>query len=207
MDESIIETWWINSGKVSCEDLGEMTCLQVQSNETLDPQAWISHPEDILGFEYEAGHIYQIRIKISDRQGPIPADANSKIYELVEVVSMVYDPSTRLTNSYIVTSVGEITDPKDPFLEIPLSFYFDATIKFFGGNLGCNSGGGEIIVNDGKNLELRLGRITLKACPDMELEKAVSLALSNTRSYEFENEELLFFNEAGEVLITFKPVD
>ncbi len=207
MEEENIETWWINSAKVECEGVGPMSCFQVQSNETLDPEGWTLHYAGIKGFNYEPGNIYQIKVKVTDRPEPIPADASSKIYELVEVISSEPDPALRLTNIYKVTSVGEFTDPTNPNSGEALTFEFNATDRNYFGNMGCNTVRGGIKVNDGKNLELNPGMVTLMACENMELENAVSQALINTRSYELGEEGLQFFNEDGEVVITFMPVD
>jgi len=207
MEQENIETWWVNSSKVDCVGVGPMSCFQVQSNETIDPEAWTLHYAGIKGFDYQAGNMYQIKVKVSDRPEPIPADASAKIYEFVEVISSTPDPSLRLTNIYKVASVGDSTEPKNSNSGEALTFEFNASNKTYFGDMGCNTVRGGIKVNDGENLELTPGMATLMACENMEVEDAISQALVNTRSYEIAEGEMKFFDENNEVLITFVPID
>ncbi|MEP0714341.1 DUF4377 domain-containing protein [Algoriphagus sp.] len=202
------ETWWINSSKVACTGVGPMSCLQIQKSEELDPDgAWELFYSDIKGFDYEPGNIYQIKLKVTDRAEPTPADASSKVYELVEVMSKKADPALRLTNIWKLTQVGEIQNPTGFRSEAALTFEFDASMKTYVGNMGCNSVRGEIKENDGQKLLLGPGATTMKACPDMAVEQAISQALIDTRGYKVENNQLYLMNEAGQTLMTFQAVD
>lgn len=202
-----IETWWINSVKIACEGVAPMSCLQIQKRDEIDPEAWESFYSAIEGFEYEPGNIYQINVKITDKEAPVPADASSKSYELVEVVSKETDPALRITNIWKVTSVGNIANPTGSLNKEALLFEFDASNKIYLGNMGCNSIQGTIKENNGENLNLEPGAVTMMACPDMATEQAISKALIDTRGYKLENNQLYLMNEDGETLMTFHAVD
>lgn len=205
--EENTETWWINSAKMDCVGLGPMSCLQIQKGFEIDPGAWRFFYNNIKGFDYEPGNIYQIKVNVTDREPPIPADVSSKIYELVEVVSKTPDPALRLTNIWKITKVGEIENPTGFKNKEALTFEFDASKKTYLGNMGCNSIRGEIKENDGEKLLLSPGATTRMACPDMSTENTISKALIDTRGYKLENNQLYFMNEARETLITFQAVD
>jgi heat shock protein HslJ len=206
LDETI-ETWWINSAKLDCVGVGPMSCLQVQKGAEIDPAAWEFFYSGINGFEYEPGNIYQIKVNITEREAPIPADASSKIYELVEVVSKKADPALRLTNIWKVTKVADIENPTGFRNKEALTFEFNASAKTYLGNMGCNSIRGDIKENDGEKLILGSGATTMMACPDMSIDQAITKALIDTRGYQLENNQLYLLNEAGETLMTFQAVD
>lgn len=205
--EENTETWWINSAKMDCVGLGPMSCLQIQKGSEIDPGTWQFFYNNIKGFDYEPGNIYQIKVNVTDREPPIPADVSSKIYELVEVVSKTPDPALRLTNIWKITKVGEIENPTGFKNKEALTFEFDASKKTYVGNMGCNSIRGEIKENDGEKLLLGPGATTRMACLDMSTENTISKALIDTRGYKLENNQLYFMNEARETLITFQAVD
>ena len=201
------ETWWINSAKINCVGVGPMSCLQIQKGTEIEPGAWEFFYSSIKGFEYEPGYIYQIKVKVTDREGPVPADASSKIYELVEVMSKEQDPALRITNIWKILSVGKIQNPTGFKSKEALTFEFDASKRTYVGNMGCNSVRGEIKENNGEKLLLGPGASTKMACPDMSTENAISKALVDTRGYKLENNQLYFMNESGQTLITFQAVD
>ncbi|MHA7128359.1 DUF4377 domain-containing protein [Algoriphagus namhaensis] len=207
MNEDTIETWWINSSKADCVGVGPMSCLQVQANENLDPDMWTFFYDQIKGFDYEPGNIYQVKVKITEREEPVPADASSKIYELIEVISKEADPRLRLTNIWKVLSVGEIENPTKFRSEEALTFEFDASKSTYVGHMGCNSVRGEIKKNDGSNLELGPGASTMMACPDMSAENQISKALIEVSTYKIEGNQLHFYDASGDKLMSFQAVD
>lgn len=201
------ETWWINSAKKDCVGVAPMSCLEIQKNTKIDPEAWELFYSSIKGFDYVPGKIYQIKVKVTKRPEPIPADASSLTYELVEIISEETDLSLRITNIWKVLSVGEIENPTSQRGDQPLTFEFNASARTYFGQTGCNSVRGAIKENDGKNILLGLGATTMMVCPDMSQEKTISNLLSQVRTYKIENGELHFFNESGEVIMRFQAID
>ncbi|WBL44603.1 DUF4377 domain-containing protein [Algoriphagus halophytocola] len=82
-NDELVETWFINSAKVDCTGAGPMKCLQIQKGEEIQSGEWMFFYDSIEGFDYVPGHIYQIKVRVSDKEGEIPMDASSKKYELV----------------------------------------------------------------------------------------------------------------------------
>lgn len=201
------EVWWINSSKTDCVGVGPMSCLQIQKGNEIESGNWELFYSEIQGFDYEPGNIYQIKVKVRDKTDPIPADASSKEYELVEILGKEMDPALRITNSWKVIKVGEIENPKDYKNGEPLLFEFDASKKTYIGNMGCNSARGEIKQVDSEHLMFLLGTTTMMACPAIDTEKSISQALIDTRGYKLENNQLYLLNDAGETIMTLQAVD
>jgi heat shock protein HslJ len=200
------ETWWINSAKKDCVGVAPMTCFEIQRNADLDPEGWELFYSQIAGFDYEPGHVYHVVVEIQDRPPPLPADVSSKTYTLVEVLSKTADPALRLTNLWKVVSVGDLEDPRNAKGQ-PLVFEFNASMRTYAGDLGCNRIRGALAENDGTRLKLGVGMATLMNCADMTVEDAVSSALAATRRYELSDGLLRFLGEEGEELMTFAPGD
>ncbi|MCS5489060.1 DUF4377 domain-containing protein [Algoriphagus limi] len=205
--EGTVETWWINSAKVECTGVGPQTCYQIFKGEELDRQNWQLFYDQIEGFDYEPGNLYKIKVLVSDKAEPIPADASSKVYKLLELIQKLTDPSLRLTNSWKVIKVGETEFLQDLKSGEDLIFEFNASENTYFGNLSCNTIRGEILENDGEKLILSPGATTMMACPDMTTEQELSKALIETRTYKIEDKELVFFDSEGRELIRFMEVD
>ncbi|PZX55847.1 DUF4377 domain-containing protein [Algoriphagus chordae] len=205
--EQNTETWWVNSAKMDCVGVAPMSCFQIQKGAEIDPSAWEFFYISIEGFDYEPGNIYQIKVKVTDKDSPVPADASSKNYELVEIMSKESDPSLRISNIWKVTQVGDIENPTGFKSKEALTFEFNASKKTYVGSMGCNSVRGAIIENDGETLSFGPGAATMMACPDMSVENAISKALINTRGYKLEKNQLYLINESGDTLMTLQAVD
>jgi hypothetical protein len=66
--------------------LGPRLVLQVQEDEEIGTEQWYNFYNRIIGFEYELGFIYNLKVKKTDIDNP-PEDASSIRYELIEVIS------------------------------------------------------------------------------------------------------------------------
>ena len=206
-EEMKTEIWWINSARVDCVGVGPMTCYQIQKGENLGDEDWQLFYSAIKDFDYEPGNMYRIKVKVTEKETPVPADASSKNYELIEVMSKESDPALRLTNIWKVTKVGDIENPTGFKDKEALTFEFDASKRTYIGNMGCNSVRGEIKENNGEILLLGSGVSTKMACPDMSAEQAITKAITDTRGYKLENNQLYLLNESGETVMTFQAVD
>ena len=200
------ETWWINSAKKDCVGVAPMTCLEIQRNATPNSEDWALFYSQIAGFDYEPGYLYQVIVEIRDRPPPLPADVSSRTYTLVEILSKAPDPALRLTNLWKVVSIGDIREPRNARGQ-PLLFEFNASMRTYAGDLGCNRIRGALTQNDGRQLKLGAGMTTLMSCADMSVEDAVSSALTATRSYDLRNGVLRLLDEDGAELMTFSPGD
>lgn len=205
--ETDAEVWWINSAKVDCTGVGPMSCFQIQKGDQIDPAKWELFYDEIEGLSYEPGNIYQIKVLVSKKEEPIPADASAFSYKLVEILSKETDKSLALTNIWKVLEVGKIKDPKSNKTGGPLIFEINRSAGTYFGDLGCNSVRGAIKKADAENLLLGPGASTMMACPDMSAEQAIGKALIDTRKYKIESNQLHLMDSLGTVLIKFQAVD
>ena len=74
---------FVDAKKVPCEGEGVTECLRVKDAEGAP---WTLFYRTIEGFSYEPGYLYELRVDVGSVAKP-PADASSKKYKLVEVVS------------------------------------------------------------------------------------------------------------------------
>ncbi|EYB68728.1 hypothetical protein DEIPH_ctg017orf0065 [Deinococcus phoenicis] len=77
-----VQTWTVAAQRVPCMGVGPMSCLRIQR----DGGPWELFYGEIEGFTFQPGVTQVIRVREEDRPGPVPADASSKRYVLVEVV-------------------------------------------------------------------------------------------------------------------------
>lgn len=77
------KTLFVHESQVDCEGVQPMKCMQVRESED---DEWTYFYERIIGFEYEEGYRYELRVEVEHLPNP-PADKSSLRYRLVEVVS------------------------------------------------------------------------------------------------------------------------
>lgn len=68
---------------VDCVGVGPMKCMKIKE-QGQDWQLFYSHIE---GFQFEPGYNYQLTVKVTEKQQPIPADASSLQWTLVKVIN------------------------------------------------------------------------------------------------------------------------
>lgn len=203
----LTETWWINSAKVDCMGVGPMTCFQIQKSESIESDKWELFYDQIEGFSYEPGNLYQVNVEITEKPKPIPADASSLSYKLVEVLSKEADKRLALTNSWKVVYVGRFQDPKSFKNGNALILELNVSAGTYFGELGCNTVRGSLVVEDQSRITLGPGATTMMACPDMEVEIDMKKALQKIRKYKFDKGLLYFLDEEEKTMMMLKAVD
>ncbi|MBN3581705.1 DUF4377 domain-containing protein [Algoriphagus aestuarii] len=206
-EDETIETWWVNSAKKDCVGVGPMSCLQIHKGENLDSQDWQFFYNSISGFEYEPGYIYQIKVKVTPKAEPIPADASSLSYELVEILSKEPDVKMGITNIWKVVKAGSIENPVHPKTKEALVFELNGSDMSYSGDLACNSVRGTIQKLDAENIVFGPGAATKMACMDMSIEDALLKGITETKTYQITSNQLSLFDENGELVILFQAVD
>ena len=187
-----------------------MQCLQIQKGENLQDGKWELFYDSIEGFEYQAGSIYKLSVKIEElNPAEIPADGSSLRYTLVEVLEIKPDAKLRLNDIWAVERIQgtpfkmqkEGSRNKRPILEIHL---VDNKIL---GNDGCNQLFGQIAKLTDTAIQFDNIGGTKMACPDMTTPQKFTESLSQTASYKISGLKLYFFDEGGEEVLVFQKVD
>jgi heat shock protein HslJ len=131
------KVFWINSAKLPCSGVGPMSCLQIQEGDKIQEGKWQNFYSNIEGFDYQPGNIYQIKVSVFKLPEPIPADASSLGYKLVEIISQEPDRTLRLTDIWKVIEMGEIKNPMTR--EKSLTMEINVSERRVFGFSGCNT--------------------------------------------------------------------
>lgn len=69
----------VNSAKVACEGYsGNKMCFEVQKGASIGTDNWETLREPIDGFNYEAGYVYEISVKVESIANPDPNQPRHK---------------------------------------------------------------------------------------------------------------------------------
>ena len=66
--------------------LENASCMLVQQGEKLCSEEWSYFYNEIEGFQYEEGYVYELKVRVEEIENP-PTDGSSLRYILVEVIS------------------------------------------------------------------------------------------------------------------------
>ncbi len=200
------ETWWINSAKVDCTGVGPMSCFQIQKGEEIKDGEWMLFYDQVSGFEYEPGFIYELEVGVSKKTDPVPTDASSLTYELIEVISKTQDPRLALTNGWKVLHVGAIKDPKSQKGEA-LTVELNGSQSTYFAETDCNSIRGAFSLEGLNGIRFGQAASTMMACPNMEAEMEIKKVLERIHKFEIENNVLYLRDESGQILMSLRAVD
>jgi heat shock protein HslJ len=208
--------YWVNSWQRTCQGVGERLCLQVQkvnqdNQEQPDIKNWPLFYAPIKGFDYQIGHVYQIKVQETRLpSAQVPADASSIRYELIEILRKTHDDTIRLHDIWALTEIQG--KPIDRSLlsqnrqEVPSLEFNLSTMQVYGTD-SCNrlSGGIEKL-GQGK-IEFGALAGTLMACQNMELADAFQKRLAQVKHYELSDLNLRLLDNDKKPLLQFKKVD
>lgn len=205
--ETMEKLIWVNSARVSCTGVAPMTCFQIQEGEEIKENEWQFFYDEIRGFDYRPGNIYRLKIKAEKRPEPIPADASSMIYSLVEVISEEPDLSLRVTDIWKLEKLGEIENPVG--MKGALTLELNATERRYFAYAGCNTFRGAIVSLGVDDIRLGNGAATMMACPEpfTQIERDFSNMLQKVRKYKIEKRRLYLYGVQEELLAVFLKVD
>lgn len=198
--------FWIHSAKAVCIGVGKTTCFQIQRGNTVDiNKDWNLFYSQIIGFEYQPGFIYKLRLKVETIENP-PADGSSIKYTLIEVLEKNKDTRYNIHDIYILRSIdGEKMDfsnlKKHPSLEINI------TKMMIIGNNGCNNYSGSITALSKNNISFGPLAETKMLCANMEIPTLFSNGISRTASFKKDEQGLHFIDTTNKTVLSFKKID
>ena len=194
---------WLDSAKVDCVGVGPQQCYRIRERQS---DEWEYFYQEIEGFDFEPGNIYQLLVRITKRDAdPLPADASSLIYSLVTVISKEADPLLPLNDIWSVYEFAQA--PKKPKRAGSLNLEINIRTMQIFGNDGCNALRAQIEKLEGD--ELRFGPLmsTKKFCADMSDADRYQKALSAVAYFERNQNKLQMMDEQRRPLLQFKKVD
>jgi heat shock protein HslJ len=194
------KTVYVGPFLADCEGVGPQKCLLVKENPEDEYSLFYGQ---IVGFDYEEGYEYELRVREETVQDP-PADAPAIKWTLIEVVSKTQvgaplEGTPWRLDSYVNAqgeSVGVLPDTE-------ITAQFEA--GEIGGSAGCNRYFGSYEVEGDKLTIGPLASTEMYCYPDevMDQEMAYLAALGGAASYLVEGDRLEIADSAGLTVLVF----
>jgi heat shock protein HslJ len=193
---SAVKTLQVAPSRVACTGVAPQMCLQVR--ESADA-AWSLLYEEIAGFAYVPGYLYEIRIKEETVANP-PADASAIRRTLVAIVSKTAVSALVGPTWRLVTLEG-----RDVVAGTHVTAAFDDEGRV-SGSAGCNRYFGPATVT-GEQVAVGVLASTRMFCGAdgvMAQEDAYFAALGKAKAYRIVDGELRLGPEAGAVTLVYR---
>ena len=192
------KTIYVGPRQVDCEGVAPQKCMLVR--ESLDDD-WTMYYDRIVGFDYEPGYEYELRIVEEEVENP-PADASSIRWTLLEVVSKApsLEGTTWVLQSYL-NGEGQLASPL-PDSHVTAVFE-DGQVS---GNASCNSYFGSYEADAEGNLTVGPLGVTEMFCQIEELmaqETDVLAAFARSATYQIAGDTLQIGDASGEPVLVF----
>jgi heat shock protein HslJ len=176
----------------NCVGVGPQTCMLVKEN---PDDEWTYFYDQIEGFEYEEGYIYELLVN----EIPVPnpaADASSLRYELKNIISK----TPTLLNDDLIKEWTVIKIKGLEQLSSSPTMIFEKEDTKVAGFAGCNNYFSTYKVS-GNELSFGPAGATRKLCPDMSVEDTFFKNLPNIARFEIVKKELYLYDQNDELLI------
>jgi heat shock protein HslJ len=192
------KTIYVGPYQADCVGVAPQKCLLVKENPNDD---WTMFYDQIEGFEYEPGYVYELQITEEKIENP-PADASDTRWTLVEIVEKrrSLEGTVWLLKSY-ANADGEMVNVL-PGSNVTAVFA-DGRVS---GNASCNAYGGTYNA-DGGLLTISVGAVTMMMCvPDelAEQEQAYLDALPRANRHLVLEDELRIADPTGQTVLTYE---
>lgn len=113
----------VNAEKVECNGAhGKQNCLQIK--ELGIDNEWKNHYEDINGFDFKHGFVYNLQVEKTELK-EAPQDVSSIVYKLIEVIKKEKPITDSMLSNYTTLTVTNIENGRDGYT---------ATLKSDAGN-------------------------------------------------------------------------
>lgn len=209
------KTLFVGPETAECVGVAPQDCLLVKENVE---DEYTFFYDSIAGFTFEPGFEYELRVSVSDVAQPIPADASSLRYRLIEVVNQTAvsevnngsnsDSDAELTLTHTVWQWVRFEDGSghngievDNPASYTIEFMDDGT---YGLQNDCNSGSGPYTV-DGSSISIEPGVTTLVACGPDSLDQTFNQRLSEVVTFVLAEGQLFLNLKMDGGNLVFEP--
>lgn len=181
--------------KANCEDSSLTNkCLQFKE---LGAYQWMPLQDSIIGFNYQKGFFYKLKLRVTERDQP-GANGALNEYKLLEIIDQSVMPLDLDKGSWFVTTLEGVDQiGRYPFFKIDLSK------QMIEGNTGCNRFSAKIQIKDQK---VTISKITSTEmlCREANVETAFLNALSTLKSFSIHDNVLQFLDHKNKVIMGCK---
>jgi len=203
-EEAAVKTIFVGPELVDCVGVAPQKCLQVRESEDTD---WSLFYGQIIGFEYEPGYEYELRVTETEKENPA-ADAPSLEVTLVEVVRQTAVPTTPVSRPesshelqgthWVLTTFGPNDNQTAVLPDTELTLNFEG--EQINGSAGCNSYFADVSIEEDGKVSVGLVGSTLMACLDEEVtqqEGDFLATLAQVTSYTLSGNRLTLHTNDG----------
>ena len=209
--KSTEETLWINSSRVDCREPHHgvlLSCYEVNRTDRPERGPWTPLDHFVLGFDYEPGNLYRVRLRRDSLSIPeFLMDARSIEYTVTDVLETRPTSPDRLHDIWALQHLGDDRPLDFSNLKSRPTLEIFVAEKRLGGTDGCNRLMGALKTVDQTQLEFGPLAGTKMMCPDMDLPERLRNALTATRRYELRGLQLLLLDADNRELARFQKVD
>jgi heat shock protein HslJ len=193
----VIKTLQVASTRVECTGVAIQSCLQVRESSAAP---WTLLYDRIVGFDYEPGYLYEIRVKEEAVANP-PADGSSVRRTLVSIVSKSAAPPALIGPTWRLASING----REALPGVRVTAVFGADDRV-AGTAGCNRYVGRGAAS-GSRLDvgpLAMTRMFCGADGVMDQEQAYVAALENAKAYRIDGARLTLGRTSGSATLVFR---
>lgn len=201
--EGTIKTLFVGPELVDCIGVAPQQCLQVREHEDA---GWTLFYDQIIGFAYEPGYEYELRVSESEIDNP-PADASSLELTLVDVVSKTAVSTTPVSRpeinelqgtQWVLTAFGPNDNQTAVLPNTELTLNFDG--EQINGTAGCNGYSADVSIEADGKLSVGLVESSVMACLGknvMQQESDFLAMLAEATSYTLSGNRLTLLTNDG----------
>ena len=194
---SVLKTLQVAPSRVECTGVAPQLCLQVRESSNA---AWTLLYDEIAGFEYEPGYLYEIRVKEEAVANP-PADASTIRRTLVSILSKTPAPVALVGPTWRLVSLEG--RPVLAGTRVTAVFGDDRRVS---GSAGCNGYFGPATGAEGQLAVGLLGATRMYCNPEglMAQEGAYLSALEKATAYRIVGGQLQLGPAPGVVTLVYE---
>ncbi|MCV9386333.1 META domain-containing protein [Reichenbachiella ulvae] len=200
-----IDHLWINSVQSPCASVGKPSCYQADIVRGNQPERWKTFYHDIIGFRYEPGYVYQLKVRVEFTDST-SSEPDFIRYTLIEEEMKQKDYTLDLNGGWNLTTIDGDSIPDFDSTQIAPNIHFSPESGIVSGSSGCNQFSGSFHLSFINKLKLGSMVSTRRMCPDMQIEQDMLGAFQQIDEFIIKDEKLALQDYNGKVLMTFEKI-
>ncbi len=198
------KTIFIANHYTQCNSIKSTGCLLIKEKPS---DEWAVFEGQIEGFDYKAGHDYQLKVKVKQNSSNYSPDTQ---YQLVKIISQQVNTRypDKPDNDILKQKKWVVQSLKDFNLKNTPELYFTLTDSRINGFSGCNNFGGPVKLSDDGHIATKPLMVTKRACASPEINKleAHFLSLINQfHTYKVTDNQLSIYDADNKLIVTCNP--
>ncbi len=198
------KTIFIANHYTQCNSIKSTGCLLIKEKPS---DEWAVFEGQIEGFDYKAGHDYQLKVKVKQNTSGYSSDTQ---YKLVKIISQQVNNKypDKPDNDILKQKKWVVQSLKDFNLKNSPELYFTLTDSRINGFSGCNNFGGPVKISDDGHIATKPLMVTKRACASPEINKLEAHFLSMINqfdTYKVTDDQLSIYDADNKLIVTCNP--